>query len=69
MSKFNQSLFAHKLRDKQYQLRLNVSKSAIDIGISKSTLSRLNREVGIPDVYSYYLCCKWLDLDMNFFFN
>ena len=69
MAKFNQALFGHKLRDKQYQLRLNVTASSKCIGISKSTLSRLNRELGLPDVVTYNLCCKWLDVDMNLFFN
>ena len=68
-SKFNQALFSHKLRDKQYQLRLNVTAAAKEIGVSKSTLSRLNRDAGLPDVDSYFMCCKWLDIDMNFFFN
>lgn len=66
--KFNQALFSNKLRHKQWELRLNVTKSAKEIGISKSTLSRLNREVGLPDVETYFLCCTWMDIDMQFFF-
>lgn len=67
MAHFNQSLFSHKLNDKQWQMRLSVTAASKEIGISKSTLSRLNRNVHLPDVETYYLCCRWLDIDMNFF--
>jgi len=67
--KFNSERFAQMLRLRQYEKRLNVTAAAKEIGISKATLSRLNREKGLPDVYTYFLCCKWLERDMIAFFN
>lgn len=67
--KFNSEKFSRHLRIKAAEFRLNVTESAKEIGISKATLSRLNREVGLPDVYTYYLCCRWLGQDMIYFFE
>lgn len=67
MKHFNKSLFSHKLNDKQIQMQLTVVEASREIGIGKNTLSRLNRNIGIPDLQTYYLCCKWLDIDMSFF--
>lgn len=69
MSKrFDLKKFALKLRIKQAEYRMSLTESAKEIGVSKATLSRLNREVGLPDVESYYKCCVWLEVPMNSFF-
>lgn len=68
-SKFNYEKFSHHLRLKQLEMRLNVTKAAKEIGISKATLSRFNREIGTPDIYSYFLCCKWLSVNMQYYFT
>jgi transcriptional regulator with XRE-family HTH domain len=39
--------------------RISVSKAAIEIGISKSTLSRIERD-GMPDILTYFKICDWL---------
>jgi len=69
MDKFNYANFSHHLRMKQFELKLNVTKAAKEIGISKATLSRMNREIGTPDINSYFLCCKWLKVSMQHYFT
>jgi transcriptional regulator with XRE-family HTH domain len=67
--KFNQELFSSRLTLKQRAMYLSVTDAAKEIGISKATLSRLNRGVSLPDVYTYFVCCRWLELEMDFFFK
>ena len=64
---FNKSKFGSKLRIRQAELNLNVTNAAKEIGISKSTLSRLNRQKIIPDIETYYKCCEWLAYPMEYF--
>ena len=64
---FNNKKFGFHLRLKQAEFRLTVTNAAKEIGISKATLSRLNRE-HVPDVETYFKCCQWLKIDMDFFF-
>ena len=66
---FNQELFASRLMLKQRAMYLSVTEAAKQIGISKATLSRLNRGVFLPDVNTYIVCCRWLDVPMEFFFK
>jgi len=66
---FNQDAFASRLTLKQRAMYLSVTEAAKQIGISKATLSRLNRGVFLPDVYTYFVCCRWLDVPMEFFFK
>lgn len=68
-SEFNQNLFAYRLRIKQQALHLSVTTAAKEIGITKATLSRLNREKTIPDVITYAKCCIWLKLSLDYFFE
>lgn len=39
-----------------------------EIGISAATLSRIERGK-IPDVNTFFLCCKWLGVSMDSFFG
>lgn len=64
---FDKGFFAHRLRIKQLALHLTVTQAAKEIGISKSQLSRLNRELCIPDVVTYAKCCLWLGLGQHYF--
>lgn len=56
------------MRLNQAELRINVTAASKEIGVSKATLSRINREIGQPDVSSYYKCCKWLGQSMDVYF-
>lgn len=68
MKAFNAEFFAHRLKLKKKVFNLSIREAAKQIGISPATLSRLNREKFVPDVNTFYLCCKWLSVDMKFFF-
>jgi transcriptional regulator with XRE-family HTH domain len=67
--KLNKYLLGSRLRIRQLEYHLTVTQAAKEIGISKSTLSRLNRELIIPDVETYYKCCDWLCFPMDYFFT
>lgn len=69
MSIFNKGLFAEQLLVRQKENQLSVRKAAKEIGISASTLSRLNNQQIIPDLETFYLCVKWIGMEMDFFFN
>lgn len=69
MNNFNKRLFAEHLLSWQNQGGLSVRKAAKEIGISASTLSRLNNQQIIPDLETFYLCIKWLGMEMEFFFD
>lgn len=69
MNNFNKEFFAAQLLAKQKANKLSVRKTAKEIGISASTLSRLNNQQIIPDLETFYLCVKWLGMEMNFFFK
>lgn len=69
MNNFNKKLFADKLLSKQKENKLSVRKAAKEIGISASTLSRLNNQQIIPDLETFYLCVKWIGMEMEVFSN
>lgn len=66
---FNREFFAEQLLGKQKTNKLSVRKTAKEIGISASTLSRINNQQIIPDLETFYLCVKWLAMEMDFFFK
>ena len=66
---FNKQLFASRLLWKMEVNELTVRSAAKEIGISAATLNRLTNEILLPSIDSYYLCCKWLGLKMEFFFT
>lgn len=65
---FNRSLFSMAFSNKQWMYRLNIRDASKQIGISAPTLSRLQHEK-MPDLITYQKCCKWLNVDMDFFFE
>lgn len=69
MKNFNKQLFAERLLMAQHKEKLSVRKAAKIIGISASTLSRLNNQQIIPDLETFYLCVKWIGMEMDFFFT
>jgi transcriptional regulator with XRE-family HTH domain len=68
MSAFNQELFAATIQAKRKWSNLNVTQAAKEVGISLATLSRIENNHP-PDLMTYYAICKWLTLDMNYFFS
>lgn len=66
---FNSALLAKALLSRQKTLGTTTREIAQRIGISASTYSRLTNQKFIPDVYTYFYCCKFLGVDMNFFFE
>lgn len=68
MSTFNKEIFSQLLFIRQKEKVLSVRKAAKEIGISASTLSRLNNQQIIPDLETFYLCVKWIGMEMEFFF-
>ena len=69
MNNFNKQLFATKLLVRQKENKLSVRKASKEIGISASTLSRINNQQIIPDLETFYLCVKWIGMKMEFFFD
>lgn len=67
--KLDKEKLGYRLRIKQQALHLSVTDAAKEIGISKSTLSRANRELFLPDVETYYKMCKWLQEPLEYFFT
>lgn len=67
--KFNTELFSKHMRIRIAIFRLKLGDAAKEIGISKATLSRINREIGLPDVETFGKCCKWLETDMTMYFE
>lgn len=65
---FNRNLFSQALANKQWIYKLNIRDASKQIGISAPTLSRLKNEK-MPDLITYQKCCKWLNVDMDFFFE
>lgn len=68
MDNFKVKVFAKALKKKRTENILTLRQASAAIGISTSTLNRLENEK-IPDVYSYFYCCKWLGVDMGTFFK
>lgn len=68
MSKFSKKLFAEQLLLKQSDDNLSVRKASKEIGISASTLSRLNNQQIIPDLETFYYCILWLGIETDYFF-
>lgn len=68
METFNSFLFTLRLNNKITFSGRSLRTCAKDIGISAATLSRLTNN-NIPDLITYKKCCKWLNLEMEFFFT
>lgn len=66
---FDRTAFAEALLTKRVvKLKIGVREAAKEIGISPATLSRCENGKE-PDVYTYFYCCRWLEMSMQTFFN
>ena len=66
---FDTNNFSKDLLQKRVvELRIDMKKAGDKIGISSATLCRMENKK-IPDVYTYFLCCKWLGNDMTKYFT
>lgn len=61
--------FAKAVRVKLAEDELNLLAAAEELGVSKATISRLQRAKGLPDIQTYQAICSWLDKPMEFFFE
>lgn len=66
--KFDTELFSITISNKCHLYRISLRTAAKQIGISAPTLSRLQNK-RLPDLITYQRCCKWLNVDMDFFFE
>ena len=70
---FNSKKFAKDVRSMRVktfngvEFKVSLRKVISDIGISVSTLSRIENEK-VPDVLSFAKICKWLDKPMEKYF-
>lgn len=61
--------FSSAMRQKRsVDLRIDIRAASQQIGISASTLSRIENGK-TPDVTTYARCCSWLGVDMILFFT
>lgn len=68
-SDFDHWKFSSALRHKRnVELRIDIRQAAMQIGISASTLSKIEN-CKTPDLYTYFYCCRWLGVEMQSFFN
>ena len=47
---------------------MGLRQAAVEIGISASTLSRLERGE-MPDLETYVKCCRWMTVDVDVFIH
>lgn len=59
---------AQRLVDKQNDISISLGSAAKQTGISKPTLSRLEKG-GMPDALTLAVICKWIDKPMDLFFT
>ena len=64
---FNSTKFSTELKKKRKKEKLTIKDASLIIGISPATLSRCEN-ARIPEVNTFYLCCKWLKKKMNNYF-
>lgn len=64
---YDSALFSKAIKLKRlFELKIPFRKAATIIGISSSTLHRIENGQ-IPDLLTYAKLCKWLKKDMNTF--
>jgi len=69
MTEFDKIRFSHGIQRRMIAKELSIRQAAAQIGISASTLHRLINAAFLPEVYTYFLVCKWMGYSMEFFFN
>lgn len=67
-NKFDLAVFASLMQYTRNDMELSIRKAAKSIGISASTLSRIEAGKITPDLESYYKCCKWANYSTDYFF-
>lgn len=65
---FDSDFFKRRFTLKQSVLKLSVRDTAKILGISAATVSRLNNG-NTPDIETFHICCKWMNLEMELFFT
>jgi len=67
--KFNSELFRKEVATKRVvRLGISLDEAAKASGVSKATLSRLERGAP-PDIFTFGTICQWLKISPNKFFN
>ena len=64
LEKFSEDLLTKRV----VKLRIGLREAADEMHISAATLSRLENK-NLPDIYTYFYCCKWLGVDMMHYFK
>jgi transcriptional regulator with XRE-family HTH domain len=59
----NYELVSGRLRKARSQRRLSLRKAADEVGVSPATLSRIERQAGVPDLPTLDRLIQWLELD------
>jgi transcriptional regulator with XRE-family HTH domain len=65
----NYELIRERLRRTRRQRNLSLREVAEEIGVSASTLSRLERGTGVPDLPTLTSLATWLDVDRDTLFG
>lgn len=67
---FNIQKFAEEMAlQRIVKKKLSLRTAALQIGISPATLNRIESSKQVPDLETYYKCCKWCEKSMESFFN
>jgi transcriptional regulator with XRE-family HTH domain len=64
---FDLKLLAKEVEDKRWEKRLSYTSAAKEIGISTSSIERIVRHTSVPELNTYYLLCKWLNVSMDYY--
>ena len=54
--------------DKKNDISISLGQACKQVGVSKATLSRLEKG-NAPDIVTFAIVCAWLDKPMTLFFN
>jgi transcriptional regulator with XRE-family HTH domain len=66
---FNSEMFRKSMAERRIiKKSLNLRDAAREIGTSSATLSRIERG-RLPDIETFFKCCKWLKTSANKFNN
>lgn len=70
LKNFNAKQFATDIKTKRliennYPIRV-ISK---ELKISDMTISKMENQQCLPSLHTYYVICKWLNKDLNYYFK
>ena len=63
------SRLAEAVKHKREHNSLSLAEAAEQSGLSAPTLSRIERQIFIPDLLTYYQICRWLEVSLETFFE